>query len=63
MMRDLSREPDRSMLGLEPLLVCARDVPDDCKLLLLEGGSEGSDPAGVALKGAAEDELLSHFDV
>lgn len=31
-------------------------------LLLLERGSEGSDPAVVALKGAAEDELLSHCD-
>lgn len=31
-------------------------------LLLLERGGKGSDPAGVALKGAAEDELLSHCD-
>ena len=50
-------------VGAGPLLVYARDILDCCKLLLLEGGSEGSDPAGVALKGAAEDELLSHFDV
>ena len=50
-------------VGAEPLLVYAREILDCCKLLLLEGGGQGSDPAGVALKGAAEDELLSHFDV
>jgi hypothetical protein len=50
-------------VGAGPLLAYARDILDYCKLLLLEGGSEGGDPAGVALKGAAEDELLSHFDV
>jgi len=50
-------------VGAETLLAYARDIRDYCKLLLLEGGSEGGDPAGVALKGAAEDELLSHFDV
>jgi len=32
-------------------------------LLLLERGSQAGDPAGVALEGAAEDELLSHCDV
>ena len=50
-------------VGAEPLLVYAHDILECCKLLLLEGGSEGSDPAGVALKGTAENELLSHFDV
>ena len=50
-------------VGARPLSVYARQILGYCKLLLLEGGSEGSDPAGVALKGAAEDELLSHFDV
>lgn len=27
---------------------------------LLQGGSQGGDPAGVALKGAAKNELLGH---
>jgi hypothetical protein len=50
-------------VGAEPLLVHAPWIMYCCKLLLLEGGGQGSDPAGVALKGAAEDELLSHCDV
>lgn len=49
-------------VGAGPLLVCALGILCCCKLLLLEGGGQGSDPAGVALKGAAEDELLSHCD-
>ena len=72
MIRVLSREPDSSMLGLAAVstspVACSRAL---CLCFaepwilhaLLEGGSEGSDPAGVALKGTAENELLSHFDV
>lgn len=44
------------------LLVVALVIAIRCMLLLLERGGKGSDPAGVALKGAAEDELLSHCD-
>ena len=49
-------------VGAVPPLVDAHVVPRSCKLLLLERGGKGSDPAGVALEGAAEDELLSHCD-
>ena len=64
MIRVLSRDPDRSMLGLIACQYCAFVHFPSCRVYaLLQGGSEGGDPAGVALKGAAEDELLSHFDV
>lgn len=49
-------------VGAVTMLVAAHSSCPCCKLLLLEGGGQGSDPAGVALKGAAEDELLSHCD-
>lgn len=36
-------------------------APDSCCLyILLEGGSEGSNPASVALEGATENQLLGH---
>jgi hypothetical protein len=49
--------------------VVAGQVPDDESLVagtrqehvwVLEGGSEGGDPAAVALKGALQDESLRH---
>jgi len=49
----------------------AGQVPDDQRLVagtrqehvwVLEGGSEGSDPSAVALKGALENKLLGHLE-
>lgn len=69
MIRVLSREPDRSMLGLAAVstspVACSRAL---CLCFaepwilhaLLEGGSEGGNPARVALKGATENQLLGH---
>lgn len=65
MIRVLSREPDRSMLGLVPSVyafsalshrACARIS----EYALLERGSEGGNPARVALEGATENQLLGH---
>jgi hypothetical protein len=65
MIRVLSRDPDRSMLGLVwsvyavyPLshCSCARIT----EYALLERGSEGGNPARVALEGATENQLLGH---
>lgn len=65
MIRVLSREPDRSMLGLAVVSTCS--VACRCALsryrilnALLERGSEGCNPARVALEGATENQLLGH---
>ena len=63
MMSVLSREPERSMLGLGRLSVLrAMELPTVGGLVyaLLERGSEGCHPARVALEGATENELLGH---
>jgi hypothetical protein len=69
MIRVLSREPDRSMLGLADVstspVACSRALClcfAESRILnaLLEGGSEGGNPARVALKGATENQLLGH---
>lgn len=64
MIRVLSREPDSSMLGLnngsksaDGLEIKTRAVHG---LLLLQGGRKASNPAIVALEGAAKNQLLSH---
>jgi hypothetical protein len=61
MIRVLSREPDRSMLGLSHVSM-ARSVQyrEIRGFALLERGGKGGDPAGVALEGATEYELLGH---
>ena len=61
MMSDLSREPDKSMLGLRHLLAVTARLGDYGYCILLERGSQAGDPTGVALEGAAEDELLRHI--
>lgn len=62
-MRDLSREPDKSMLGLQRGQQELHMMSRCCGHSLLERGGQAGNPAGVALEGAAEDELLSHCDV
>ena len=59
----LSREPERSMLGLVLLVFDMYMAPqshDRQRYALLERGGQRGDPAGVALEGAAENELLGH---
>lgn len=58
MMRVLSREPERSIFGLRKQLGQIRAREWRGVSSLLERGSQAGDPAGVALKGTAEDELL-----
>jgi hypothetical protein len=61
MIRVLSRDPDRSMLGLIACQYCASCIfPLFRKYALLQRGSKGGDPAGVALEGTTEYELLGH---
>lgn len=61
MIRVLSRDPDRSMLGLIACQYCAFvHFPSFRVYALLQRGSKGGDPAGVALEGATEYELLGH---
>ena len=60
MIRVLSREPERSMLGLESSQYTTTNEPYRNPNLLLEGSSKGGNPARVALKGATENQLLSH---
>lgn len=71
MIKVLSRDADKSMLGLQNKRSAPTSftvfvqrkaaTPDSCCVyILLEGGSEGSNPAGVALKGATENQLLGH---
>jgi len=62
MIRVLSREPDSSMLGLNGE-VKSEDYSRrkfETGLLLLQRGGKGSNPAIVALEGAAKNQLLSH---
>jgi hypothetical protein len=60
MMRVLSREPERSMFGLAIPSVRCRTVFPTAGNSLLERGGQGGDPAIMALKGAAENQLLGH---
>ena len=67
MMSVLSREADRSMFGLVASQYCAhfcscsfKTRPEHFANVLLEGGGQGGHPAAVALKGAAENQLLGH---
>ena len=64
MIRVLSREADRSMLGLKTVRIFVfQRVRQDAGYMLsslLQGGSQGGNPAIVALEGPAEDQLLSH---
>ena len=63
----LSRDADRSMFGLvagqhariSTAAASARGSSIFANLLL-EGGGQGGHPAAVALKGAAENQLLGH---
>lgn len=58
-------------LGVSVGALVAGQVPDDESLVartgeehvgVFEGGSEGSDPSAVALKGALQDKLFRHGD-
>jgi hypothetical protein len=65
MMSVLSREPERSMLGLSQSVsnsqfVRALSLCGNVEYALLKGGSKGSNPARVALEGATENQLLGH---
>ena len=63
MIRVLSREPDSSMLGLNievKSVQNSRRKFEVAGLLLLQRGGKGSNPAIVALEGAAKNQLLSH---
>ena len=61
MIRVLSREPDSSMLGLMTNSQNMISLENSAgRNILLQGGSQGSNPAIVALEGAAKNQLLSH---
>jgi hypothetical protein len=59
-MRVLSREPERSMFGLAIHQFAVGLYIPRAGNSLLERGGQGGDPACVALKGAAENQLLGH---
>jgi hypothetical protein len=61
MIRVLSRDPERSMLGLVACQYCAFCIfPPTRVYALLQRGGKGGDPARVALEGTTEYELLGH---
>lgn len=66
MIKVLSREADRSMLGLKTRQSASLPLSlslSSCVCSLLKRGSQAGDPAGVALEGAAKNKLLGHVDL
>lgn len=62
----------KAALGVAVRALLFRQVPDDERLVarsreehvgVLERGGQGGDPARVALKGAAKNELLGHDEL